>query len=216
MFNYNQSIFNLEEQSFYVPQFAFENKESKEPWESIFSTKSEQHKLSDSLSFEEIKSTEEISHKENNDDSCFSNVAEEDDEFIEEFVETDPLISKLCLEVREKIYNNEIACIIDEAIECQFDNQFKIDFQPLIQIKNKKTSSQKVFLEKALVQNPEWTKEFMNKLAVDLGLKARQVYKWHWDKTKKNQSPKNKRKQVPKSKKFEDIEFSLGFIGSGM
>lgn len=178
-------------------------------WDNVFNTEPK-YKM-DSISIEDIKSTEEITSKEQNDSSCLSNVADEENDFevekpqkwqssnvgdlqliITKFdhcsnQDNNEVVDELCKEVRSKIQSNEIDQIIDEAIGLDNENEseIKCNFSPLIQVKRKKTCTQRVHLEEALRKNPVWSREFMKKLALDLGLKPRQVYKWHWDKTKK-------------------------------
>ena len=203
MFNYTQNLDNI-----FGNYYAAESQNQAALDWNMFK---EQPKMGDDyFSFEDIKSTEEITAKDQSGSSCLSNIADEN-----EHVETvkpvkttfaaqkdefsliitpssdshaDKLIDDLCNDVRSKINSSSISDIIDEAIGFEGEDQINVDFSPIIQVKHKKTSSQKVHLEAALKENPEWSSEFQKKLAQDLGLTKRQVYKWFWDKTKKKKN----------------------------
>lgn len=117
----------------------------------------------------------------------------------------------MALEIRAKINSSELDQLIEEVIDIQacVETDFKDNL--IIQTKQKKSNVQKDLLENKLKENSKWTTEYMNKIAEDLGLKTRQVYKWYWDRTKKranDESNKNKRKV--RNSKFEDIEASFG------
>lgn len=172
-------------------------------FESMF-TQEQQFIKNDIMSFEDIKSTEEVSSKRP-ESSWLSNVADVPEQEFSPQIDiisddlqlivnntrkfsnddNDDLVNSLSRQVKKDIYSNKIDMIIDEAIGFEKENEIIPDISPLIQIKRAKTSSQKVYLEAALKQNPYWDTDYMKKLAQDLGLTRRQVYKWFWDKTKK-------------------------------
>eukprot|EP00826_Nyctotherus_ovalis_P032088 TRINITY_DN2590_c0_g2_i3.p2 TRINITY_DN2590_c0_g2~~TRINITY_DN2590_c0_g2_i3.p2 ORF type:complete len:120 (-),score=29.73 TRINITY_DN2590_c0_g2_i3:114-473(-) len=51
--------------------------------------------------------------------------------------------------------------------------------------RNRKTCSQIAILEKELVGSGEISKERMNQIAAETGLRKSQVYKWFWDNRRK-------------------------------
>jgi hypothetical protein len=54
--------------------------------------------------------------------------------------------------------------------------------------RNRKTSSQIEILEKELIENGEVSKERMNEIAIETGLRKTQVYKWFWNNKKKTKT----------------------------
>lgn len=51
--------------------------------------------------------------------------------------------------------------------------------------KGRKNKCQVEFLQNEYTKNPNWTRVFMKSLAQKTGLKPSQIYKWNWDKKKK-------------------------------
>jgi hypothetical protein len=50
----------------------------------------------------------------------------------------------------------------------------------------RKNKQQLKILENEYEKDPNWTRERVIHLSATLGLRECQVYKWHWDQTKKN------------------------------
>lgn len=49
----------------------------------------------------------------------------------------------------------------------------------------RKNKDQIKMLENEYAKQPNWTREYIKKIAQKLGLRECQVYKWHWDQKKK-------------------------------
>ena len=164
----------------------------------------EDQEKQDLISLTDIKSTEEISTKGG---SNLSVIAEDNAQVCEESINItnyNDELNELAFDIQTKISQGSIENIVDEALDNVFDGTIE-KFRP-IQHKKKKTSAQNKYLEQALEANSEWDKPFMVEIAAKVGLKYRQVYKWFWDKIKKNQKKQEKKINKVKHNKFEDIE----------
>lgn len=174
--------------------------------------------LHESLSLTEIKSTEEILQRYES--SSLSNVAE-DNELTSFKDVTRPVdecsleeticLNKLVLEIQEKINSSAIDELIEEVVDIQLVNETDFKDNLVILKKQKKSSSQKDVLEQKLKETPKWTSSYMKRLANQLNLKEKQVYKWYWDHTKKQAKEEvNLRTRKNKNQKFEDIGAFFG------
>ena len=173
--------------------------------------------LHDSLALTEIKSTEEISQK--NESCSLKNFAEENNIICKEVwkpafelkLEDWTAINNLISEIRAKINSSSIDQLIEEVIDIQACVETDFRDNLIIQTKQKKSNIQKDVLENKLKETPVWNTEYMNKIANELGLKTRQVYKWYWDRTKKRANEESNRKiKKTRNSKFEDIEAAFG------
>lgn len=186
--------------------------------EDLYVPKGDSKSLHDSLALADIKSTEEVSLK--NESSSLKNFPEDNEVLCKEEWATISeskcydfdAIKNLAIEIRAKINSSELDKLIDEVIDIQacIETDFKENL--IIQTKHKKSNKQKDVLENKLKEKQNWTTQDMDNIANELGLKTRQVYKWYWDRTKKranDESNKNKRKS--RNSKFEDIEATFGF-----
>ena len=70
--------------------------------------------------------------------------------------------------------------------------------------RKRKTKKQVEYLQKEYNKNPNWSKEYMQKLADELNMTASSIYKWHWDQKNKKHEKKttktNKREQKKEKK----------------
>lgn len=100
------------------------------------------------------------------------------------FIDSQPDLNQLerivSSQISEKGYNNVVLDCLDIFEEDETEED-----QDIIRKKQKKSRSQIRALKSEFKRNPNWTKRSMKKLAKDLNLTAAQVYKWHWDETKK-------------------------------
>ncbi|CAI2377721.1 unnamed protein product [Moneuplotes crassus] len=161
-------------------------------------------------SFSDFKSTEEMSSKGG---SNLSVIAEDNAPLCEEITHITSYeddLNNLALDIQSQINKGGIENIVDEALDNVFDGTIE-KFRP-IQHKKKKTGAQNEYLEKALENNQEWDKSFMQEIAGKLDLKYRQVYKWYWDKVKKRQAKQEKKASKVKHNKFEDIESAFSSV----
>lgn len=193
--------FDLNENSYYPTyknqfsdcMFIFDDRDSE--------TKNELRSITD------IKSTEEISSKVDS----ISVIAEDNLPIPDEEVASglDQQIDHLANSLQAKISSGGIENIIDEVL----DYQFGFELEPTCQIKHKrkKTDSQNQQLEEALEACRDWDKKFMQSMAKKLDLKYRQVYKWYWDRVKKD-SKKFESNKPAKASKFEDIESAFSSV----
>ena len=53
------------------------------------------------------------------------------------------------------------------------------------------TSDQHAVLENAFLIDPNWSKRYVKELALSLNLNRVKVYKWHWDRKKKELQDRN-------------------------
>ena len=53
-----------------------------------------------------------------------------------------------------------------------------------IKRRQRKTPAQVRMMEVEYAKNPNWTRDYIKKLAKQVGLREGQVYKWHWDQRK--------------------------------
>ena len=198
-FNYN---FDINENSFY-PNYRNQD------FKCMFSfDQDDQESKNDLMSIVDFKSTEEVSSKidsvsviaESNHPLC----QEEASSGLEQ--EIDSLVNNL----QSQINNGSIENVVDEVL----DYQFGLEFDPSCQIKHKrkKTDSQNKELEEALEASRDWDKKFMQGMAKKLDLKYRQVYKWYWDRIKKDSKKSEKKNKPAKASKFEDIESAFSSV----
>lgn len=96
------------------------------------------------------------------------------------------------LQILERGYNNVVLDCLDMSTEDEIEEEN----QEIIRKKQKKSRTQVRALKSEFRKRPHWTKRFMKKLAKDLGLSTSQVYKWHWDQTKKSSSNTSKTPSV--------------------
>ena len=54
-----------------------------------------------------------------------------------------------------------------------------------IKRRQRKNKDQLKILENEFLKNPDWTRDYIRRISVKLGLRECQVYKWHWDQRKK-------------------------------
>jgi hypothetical protein len=74
----------------------------------------------------------------------------------------------------------------------------------------RKNMDQVKILQNEYIKNPDWTRCFMKQLSEKVGLKASQVYKWNWDKKKKEiEDAKNKRFMYP-NEIFQIVDSNTG------
>ncbi len=83
---------------------------------------------------------------------------------------------------------------VDEIIQISYSTKKgeemieDISKDKLIRNRRKLRKREVSFLEKAFAQSPIWDKEYISKLADEIGLPYYKVYKWNWDQKKKTNS----------------------------
>lgn len=107
-----------------------------------------------------------------------------------------PDLNVLAAKIKEEMKVKGINEVICETLEIKSEDIF-FESPQLIRVKKRKTKEQIKELEREFALSDDWSKEFMNELAVTLKLDPSQVYKWHWDQIckKLGQAPKKKVKQ---------------------
>ena len=184
--------------------------------EDLYVPRTGSRSFSDSLALTEIKSTDEISQK--NESCSLKNFAEDNiickndcKSAYELLLDDWDAINNLALEIKNRINSGAICELVEEVIDIQACAETDFRDNLIIQTKQKKSTIQKDLLENKLKENVTWTTEYMNIIAIELGLKTRQVYKWYWDRTKKRANEEsNKKQKKTRNNKFEDIEASFG------
>jgi len=83
--------------------------------------------------------------------------------------------------VKEEINYRGVNEVICEALEIRNEDENFLETPQIIRVKKRKSKEQIFALEEEFAKGEEWTKDFMNSVAVKLGLDPAQVYKWHWD-----------------------------------
>jgi hypothetical protein len=156
------------------------------------------HEVNDKQDFfnlNEIKSTEEAGSSK--DESGISVIAEDNSPSLVDFpLETrfediddetrshSDIYEKLLFEVRYEISKGGINKIVTEALDNQIEGNSKPDYP--IKHKRKKTLAENEYLEEALKANYEWDRSYVLKIEEKLGLSYRQIYKWYWDRIKRD------------------------------
>jgi hypothetical protein len=96
--------------------------------------------------------------------------------------------------------------MVETPSSSSFINSFKFDYQDLqrseggessrlsqkryrVERKRRLKSKEQIgILTCAYMKNPNWSRDFIDYIAVKIGLSPYQVYKWNWDKKKSIQS----------------------------
>jgi len=88
----------------------------------------------------------------------------------------------------EKCYN----AMVDEIIKISYSmkrGEDRIEETPkkddLIRNRRKLRKREISFLQKEFEKNPDWDKDYIKKIAAEVGLTYYKVYKWNWDQKKK-------------------------------
>ena len=108
--------------------------------------------------------------------------------------------------IRGEINNKGVNEVICNALDIKSTDEFSLEPVELIKVKKRKSKDQIKQLDEEFSKNDDWSKEFMNKIALKLKLEPSQVYKWHWDQISKKlgKAPKRQaklRKQANKRKR---------------
>jgi hypothetical protein len=158
------------------------------------------------ISIYDIKSTEEAGSSNN--ENSYSVIAEDNAPALEDSFDSQihsDIYNSLLSEVKFEIYNGGINELINESLGIKSGCELAND--RLIKQKHKRTLVESECLEEALKANNQWDKAFMKELGAKLGLSYRQVYKWYWDRSRKdNKHFSYKNMKQYKSNKFEDVE----------
>lgn len=97
-----------------------------------------------------------------------------------------PNMDDFLFKIQEEIEMKGINEMVCEALDIKNEDDMLFNTaSEIIKVKKRKTKGQIKQLEEEFAKNDDWDKEFMNKLALKLGLEAAQVYKWHWDQISK-------------------------------
>jgi hypothetical protein len=78
--------------------------------------------------------------------------------------------------------------MVIDCLEISIDDEFDCENYDIIRKKQQKSKKQIRGLKSEFKKNPKWNKRTMRRIAKDLKLTVAQVYKWHWDQTKKSES----------------------------
>ena len=105
-------------------------------------------------------------------------------------------------EIRREISNGGINKIVTEALDNQFEGNSKAGYT--VKHKRKKTLAENEYLEEALKANYEWDRSYVLKIEEKLSLSYRQIYKWYWDRIKRDKKNCHQEDQRvhPKSRKM--------------
>lgn len=158
------------------------------------------------ISIYDIKSTEEAGSSNN--ENSYSIIADDNapvfDFNFDSEIHSD-VYNRLLSEVKFQIYNGGVDELINESLGIKSGCELANDL--IIKPRHKRTLVESEYLQEAFKANHEWDKAFMKKLGAKLGLSYRQVYKWYYDKVRKDSRDFSSCKMNQYNpNKFEDVE----------
>jgi hypothetical protein len=152
-----------------------------------------------------------LNHEDEHNDECdsLSNSEFVSDELSPEF-EYECKHGDLNVYVEKLLSSNPAEYFKEQGIEVDEETMQKLS----VNKRKRKTKAQKELLDAEYRKNQDWSKNFMQTLAKQLGMSPSSIYKWHWDQKNKDEnetstvstkkvSAKGKKSQNKKSKNLE-------------